>query len=304
MIPGIEKLVGKGDASRGIHKQILLHLPNHYLPIVKRVNKGFNELVKELPTTLDQEDLIIQAIIANDVKSLSYYVTKMRYDMTGWTKFAFLQDASVETIVFLTQHDMCLRNHKLIQYICKYNKLDVFKSLEHLAWDPQWMIRCAVQYDCNWPLEWMISKNINVLEEVAFDRLNCHISEEWPSYRRIILFIIQHYEISYNDCKHEQKETTCRLLDLLATVFQDCCESDRLSDVTLFEHFYWILTAHYKFEEWVPINFPSRYDDRDEDKLKPCLSWIESKYLNVPEMMDILNSKDCDCGEECARKKK
>lgn len=139
-----------------------------------------------------------------------------------------------------------------------------------------------------------------MIAEVAYDRFNCHLHREWPSYRRIILFIIQHYETSYNDSEIVRKEANWRLDDLIGTVFQDCCFSNRASDIKLFENFYDVLNALYLFAEWVPELVTQRSTSKD----KPCLSWIASDYQNVPKMMEILKEKDCDCGKECARRRK
>jgi hypothetical protein len=312
MIPGIERLNGKGNASRGIHAKIISYLPRHYVPILREVSPALNRFVrigafrrkasvplKKAERRKAQAVFLKSAIETNDVKILSYFDTEQDYDFANYTEFAFQVKAKVDTLEFVVRHDTTLDNDRLLGLIARYDRLDLFERLDSFNWNTSDLIDIAVSEYTLWPLEWMHKKGYDVMAEIAFDRWNAHEENSWPRYRRIILFALQHSKLPMPTFHADRPSASSEIQSLLETCFIDCCKSDRKSDVTLFSNLYEFLNNRFEFVNWLPV-----FDHNTEEKIPDCLSWIMTDLKNVPDMMKILKYDDCGCGTNCARKTK
>lgn len=308
MIPGIERLNGKGHASRGIHAKIISFLPRHYLPILREVSPELNRFVRSgwfkrnHAVPLQREErrrvqafVLKSAIEKNDVKILSFFETEKNYDFANCTELAFKVNANVDTLEFVVRHDTALNNDRLLGFIVRYERLDLFERLDSFCWDTQELIGIAVSNYVLWPLEWIVKKGYDIVAEVALDRHNAHEESAWPRYRRVILFMLQHSKLPISNVRPE----ACNdITALIATCFIDCCKSGRRSDVTLFSNLYEFLDYRFKFVDWLPV---FDHNNNTEEPMPDCLSWLATNFKNVPAMMKILKREDCGCGSNCAR---
>jgi hypothetical protein len=312
MIPGIERLNGKGHASRGIHAKIISFLPRHYLPILREVSPAMNVLVrsgayrrkasvplKKSERRRSQSLFLKSAIETNDVKILSYFDTEQDYDFANYTEFAFQVNANVDTLEFVVRHDTALNNDRLLHFIAHYERLDLFERLDSFTWNDQALIGIAVSDYVLWPLEFMQKKGYDIVTAIALDRWNAHEEDSWPHYRRVILFMLQHSKLEMPSTHANRTVALSEMRALLSTCFIDCCKSDRKSDVALFSNLYGFLNNRFKFVDWLPV-----FDDNNnntEEAIPDCLSWLTTDFKNVPAMMKILKRADCGCGTNCAR---
>jgi len=295
MFPSLLPRIGKGDAARGIQKQIMRHLPNCYKPIMRMVSPLFNECVEQqFQTKEEQLALLEQLVTRGDLTLIKYYHEQLYWDVPPGQLMerAFESKASVEMIAYLYKFYIEPNEFSVDELLIIHNRQDVFDYLiSNTAYKPYMVgfVYDAVTHLSIWPFEWIIKKNILPSNRRFTDVFDCLANSDFAvsfmmhnqksmMWLRQLLRLIINYTFDY------------RKLQSGVTSFYKICflifvESKRESDFDLFHVFY--------------LKFCNSIGNCDKFFLpKSECDRLSKTSLLAMEYLKLLKAGDCQCNNK------
>jgi hypothetical protein len=302
MIPALSSGLGKGEACKAIHKQILRHLPSIYMPILRHVSKSFHSVcvgeaydfnVPKEHVGACQQDVLKQVIKADDRVALVYYKEQMHWDISGFTLKSLKAKCTAETVVFCFTHDYALELDEFQDACIEYNRKDVFLlTVNRFPVHLYSLVYEAVNHLSLWPIEWMIATNQivyqskgDLIQMICSLELGSHddVNNLQPvrAYFRSLIVLFTRSKIDWNAVPRSYILGNGK--ELIYYLFNLFVDSKRENDYVLFYEFYNWMRFTYENKEVFGIII---------SKIE-CQKWqtneTAKRYLNV------FNYRECEC---------